>query len=170
MNLSPVSFPTRSTSALAGDVVVVREVVSALAVTGTETVVLVLCTGWAPSASHAFVLRQIVLSPLDVVSWLGAAAVAVVTVSRSSGGFNCTLGIGPIKVGSRSLGTFNGMHRVPNHGVQESGVPTSSTLRFNTRLRTMPLWVPSKCSSMLLSRQIQTPSSMCRIFLYTVVC
>ena len=28
---------------------------------------------------------------LDVVSWLGAAAVAVVTVSGSSGGLNCTL-------------------------------------------------------------------------------
>ena len=31
-------------------------------------------------ASHAFVLRQIVLFPIDVVSWLGAAAAVLVVV------------------------------------------------------------------------------------------
>ena len=61
-------------------------------------------------ASHVFVpAADCVLSldnldgvvSLDVVSWLGTAAVAVavVAVSGSSGGLIRTLGIGPIKMG-----------------------------------------------------------------------
>ena len=34
-----------------------------------------------------------------------------------------------------------------------------SNLRFNARLRTMPFGIPIKCSSVLLSRPSQTPSS-----------
>ena len=83
---SPASFPTRSTSALAGDVVVVSEVVSVVAVTGSETVVLVLYTGGAPSASVSAgptrdrSAADCVVS-LDVVSWLGTAAASVVALS-----------------------------------------------------------------------------------------
>ena len=54
---SPASSPTLSTSALAEDVVVV--VFSAVAVTGTVGVVLVLCTGGAPSASDSGNLTRV---------------------------------------------------------------------------------------------------------------
>ena len=85
---SPASSPTLSKSALAEDVVVV--VVSAVAVTGTVGVVLVLCTGGAPSASVSAGLTRVrfatgVVVSLDVVSWLGAAAAVIVVVSGSSG-------------------------------------------------------------------------------------
>ena len=78
-------------------------VVSVVAVTGTETAVMFLCTGGAPSASvsagltRALSATDCVVS-LDVDSWLGAAA-TVVAVSGSSGRLNCPLGIGPIKMG-----------------------------------------------------------------------
>ena len=86
---SPASSPTLSTSALAEDDVVV--VVSAVAVTGTLGVLLVLYTGGAPSASDSGNLTRVrsatdcVVVP-SVVSWLGAAGAAVVAVSGSSGG------------------------------------------------------------------------------------
>ena len=89
---------TRSTSAFAGDVVVL--------------------------ASHAFVLRQIVLSRFAMSFWLG-----------------------PIKMGSRSLRTFSGIPRVTGvgfHGSQTMAFNRAvsqrrlSTLRFDARLRTMP--------------------------------
>ena len=94
---SPASFPTRSTSAFAGDVVVL--------------------------ASHAFFLRQIVLSR-----------------------FAMYFGLGPIKMGSRSLRTFSGIPRVTGvgfHGSQTMAFKRAvsqrrlSTLRFDARLRTM---------------------------------
>ena len=116
---SPASSPTLSTSALAEDVVVV--VVPAVAVTGTVGVVLVLCTGGASSASDSGNLTRVrsatdcVVVP-GVVSWLGAAGAVVVAVSGSSGGLTCTLGIGPIRMGSRSLRTFNGLPRVTGVG------------------------------------------------------
>ena len=106
-NLLPASFRTRSTSALAGDVVVVSKVVSVVAVPGTETAVLVLCcTSGAHSASVYAGLTRVrsatdCVVSLDVVSWLGAAA--VVAVSGSSGRLKCSFGIGLIKMGSRSL-------------------------------------------------------------------
>ena len=76
---SPASFPTRSTSALAGDVVVLSEVVSAVPVPRNETDVLLLCTGGGPSASVSAGLTRVrsatdFVVSLDVVFWLGAAA------------------------------------------------------------------------------------------------
>ena len=53
---SPASLPTRSTSALAGDVVVVWEDVSAVSVTENEVVVLFICTSGAPHA-RSFCVR-----------------------------------------------------------------------------------------------------------------
>ena len=137
-----------------------------------ENVVLVLCTGGILPlpASHVFVLRHCVLSPdrancvvsLDVVSWLGTAAVAVavVAVSGSSGGLNCTLGIGPIKMVTRSLRTFNDLPRVtgvdsPKSQImafKESGVPTSS-FPFCVSMHgfeSMPFGAPINFSSVLL--------------------
>ena len=72
-----------------------------MAVTGTETVVLVHCTSGAPTASASAGLTRVrsVTDCLDVVPWLGTAAVAVVAASGSSGGLKCALGIGPIKMG-----------------------------------------------------------------------
>ena len=112
---------------------------SVAAVTGTETVVLVVCTGGAPSASASAGLTRVrsaadgVVSldkadSLDVVSWRGTAAAAVavavvvVTVSRSSGRLNCTLGVGPIRMGSRSLQTFNGVPRATGVGLHGSQI------------------------------------------------
>ena len=165
---SPASSPTPSTSALTGDVVVVT--VSAVVVTGTGGVVLVLCTGGAPLASDSGNLTRIRYATVvpGVVSWLNAAGAAVVAVSGSSGGLTCTLGIGPIRMGSRSLRTFNGLPRVTGVGFHGSQIIAFkrvvsqrrlSTLRFNARLRTMPFGVPIKCSSVLLSRPSQMPSS-----------
>ena len=62
-----------------------------MAVTGTETAVLVLCTGGAPSTSASAGLTRVrsvtdCVVSLAVVSWLGTAAVAVFAVSGSSGG------------------------------------------------------------------------------------
>ena len=81
-----------------------------MAVTGTETVARVLCTSDAPSASASAGLTRVrsaadCVVSLDVVSWLGTAdvTVAVVAVSGPPGGLKCPLGIGPIKMGSRSL-------------------------------------------------------------------
>ena len=80
-------------------------------------------------ASHVFVpAAACVLSldkvdcvvSLDVVSWLGTAAVAVNAVSGSSGGLIRTLGIGPIRMGSRSLRTFNGLPHVTGVGLTGS--------------------------------------------------
>ena len=93
---SPASCPTRSTSALTGDVVVVSEVVSVVAVPGIETAVFVLCTGGAPSASVSAGLTRVrhatdCVVSLDVVSWLGDAASVVVLVSGSSGKFEMCL-------------------------------------------------------------------------------
>ena len=168
---SPASSPTRSTSALAVGVVVA--IVSAVVVTGT--VVLVFRTGGAPSASDSGNLTRVrsatdcdcVVVP-DAVSRFDAAGAAVATVSGSSCGLTCTLGIGPIKIGSRSLRTFNGLPRVTGVGFHGSQIiafrrVTSqrrlSTRRFSARLRTMPFGVPIKCSSVLLSRPSQMPSS-----------
>ena len=116
-------------------------IVSAVVVTGTVGVVLVFCTGGAPSASDSGNLTRVrsatdcdcVVVP-DAVSRFGAAGAAVATVSASSGGLTCNLGIGPIKIGSRSLRTFKRSSsrdwcrfpRIPNHGVQESRIPASS--------------------------------------------
>ena len=113
----PASSPTLSTSALAEDVVVV--VVSAVASnSGNLTRV--------RSATDCVVVP-------GVVSWLGAAGAVVVAVSGSSGGLTCTLEVGPIRMGSRSLRTFNGLLRVTGvgfhgsqNGVQECRVPTPS--------------------------------------------
>ena len=80
---SQASFPTRLTSALAGDVVV-SEVVSVVAVPGTDTVP-VFRTGDAPSVS-VFDNVSRIRSPtacvvaLDVASWLGGAAAVVVAI------------------------------------------------------------------------------------------
>ena len=65
--------------------VVVSEVAPAVAVTGTETVVLVLCTSGALPASVSVGLTRVrsatdCVVSFDVVSWHGAA-VAVVAVS-----------------------------------------------------------------------------------------
>ena len=75
---SPFWFPTRLPSALARDVVVVREVVSALSVL---RLVVVLCTGGAPSASASAGLTRVrsasdCVVSLDVVSRHGTSAVA----------------------------------------------------------------------------------------------
>ena len=72
---SPASFPTHSPSALARDALVVLEVVSTVAVTGTETVARVLCTSGATSASASAGLTRVrsaadCVVSLDVVSWL----------------------------------------------------------------------------------------------------
>ena len=69
---SPASFPRRSRSALA------------------EDVVFVLCTGGAPSASASGNLTRVLsaaecVGVPDVVSWTGTAGAAVVTASGSSG-------------------------------------------------------------------------------------
>ena len=152
----PASSPTRSTSALAVGVVVA--IVSAVVVTGTVGVVLVFRTGGAPSAFDSGNLTRVrsatdcdcVVVP-DAVSRFGVA-----TVSGSSGGLTCNLGIGPIKIGSRSLRTFNGLPRVTGVGFHGSQIMAFrrvvsqrrlSTRRFNARLRTMPFGVPIKCSS-----------------------
>ena len=163
---SPASSPTRSTSALAVGVVMV--IVSAVVVTGTVGVVLVFRTGGAPSASDSGNLTRVrsatdcVVVP-DVVSRFG-----VTTVSASSGGLTCNLGIGPIKIGLRSQRTFNGLPRVTGVGFHGSQIMAFrrvvsqrrlSTRRFNARLRTMPFGVPIKCSSVLLSRPSHMPSS-----------
>ena len=77
---SPASSPIRSTSALAVGVVVA--IVPAVVVTGTVGVVLVFCTGGAPSASDSDNLTRVrsatdcVVVP-DVVSRFGAAGAAV---------------------------------------------------------------------------------------------
>ena len=84
--------------------------------------------------SRVFVLQTDCVVVPDVVSRFGAAGAAVATVSGSSGGLTCTLGIGPIKIGSRSLRTFNGLPRVTGvgfHGSQimafrRSRIPASS--------------------------------------------
>ena len=158
---------------LAGDVFVVWEVVSPVVVTGTDDVVCVLCTGGAPSASASGNRTRALsaadrLAVADVVSWMGTAIAAVVTASGSSGSVNRTLGIGPIRMGSRSLRTFKGLPRVTGVGFHGSHTMTFrrlgsqrrlSTLRFNARLRTMPFGVPIKRSSVLLSRPSQMPSS-----------
>ena len=98
---------------------------------------------------------------LDLFPWLGTAAVS------GSSGLHCALGIGPIKIGSRSLRTFSGLPRVTGvgfHGSQTMAFKRMisqrrfSTVRFNARLRTMPVSVPIKWSSVLLSRPSQTPS------------
>ena len=149
---------------LAEDVVVV--VVSAVAVTGSVGLVLVLCTGGAPSDSDSGNLTRLrsatacVVVP-GVISWLVAAGAAVVAVAGSSGGLTCTLGIGPFLMGSRSLRTFNGLPRGTGVGFHGSQIMAFkrvvsqrrlSTRRFNARLRTMPFGVPIKSSSVLLSR------------------
>ena len=90
---SPASSPTRSTSAFAVGVVVA--IVSAVVGTRTVGVVLVFCTGGAPrlltlAISHVRSATDCVVVP-DVVSRFGVA-----TVSASSGGLSCNLGIGPI--------------------------------------------------------------------------
>ena len=117
---------------------------------------------------HVFFPRQIVLLVPDVFSLLGAGAGAVVTESGSSGGLTCTLGIGRIRIGSRSLRTSRGLPRVTGvgfHGSQTMAFRRLgsqrrfSTLLFNARLRTMPFGVPIKCSSVMLSRLSQMPSS-----------
>ena len=162
---SPASSPTRSTSALAVGVVVA--IVSAVVVTETVGVVLVFCTGGAPSASDSGNLTRVrsatdcVLVP-DVVSRFGVA-----TVSASSGGLTCNLGIGPIKIGSRSLRTFNGLPRVTGVGFHGSrswrsgeSYPTSSLhSAFQRTAANHAFGVPIKCSSVLLSRPSQMPSS-----------
>ena len=136
-------------------------------------VVLVFCTSGAPSASDSGNLTRVrsatdcVIVP-DVVSRFGVAGAAVATVSASSGGLTCNLGIGPIKIGSRSLRAFNGLPRVTGVGFHGSQIMAFrrvvsqrrlSTRRFNARLRTTPFGVPIKCSSVLLSRPSQMPSS-----------
>ena len=145
-----------------------------MAVTGTETAVLVLCTGGAPSACSSAGLTRVrsatdCVVSLDVISWLGTVvAVAVVAVPGSSGRLACTLGIGPIRMGSRSLRTTNGLPRVTGDGFHGSQTMAFkrvvsqrrlSTLRFNARLRPLPFGVPIKCSLVLPSRPNQTPSS-----------
>ena len=144
-----------------------------MVVTGTDDVVFVLCTGGPPSASasgnrtRAFSATDCV-AVADVVSWTGTAGAAVVTASGSSGSVKRTLGIGPIRMGSRSLRTFRGLPRVTGVGFHGSHTVAFrrlgsqrrlSTLRFNARLRTMPFGVPIKCSSVLLSRPSQKRSS-----------
>ena len=123
---SPASFPTRSTSALAG----------AVAVTGTETLVLVLHKSGAPAGLTRVRSATRCDVSLDVVSWLGAA-VAVVAVSGSSGGLTCTLGIDPIRRGSRSLRTFSGLPRVS--GVGFHGSQTRAFKRVLSQRRLSPL-------------------------------
>ena len=144
-----------------------------MAVTGTETVVLVLCTSGAPSASASAGLTRIRSATdcgvsLDVVSGLGTAAVAVIAVSGSSGGLLPTLGIG-IAVGSRSLRTFNGILRVPGvgfHGFQTMAFKRVvshrrlSTLRFQcTASKSCHSVFRSNAHLFFLSRPSQTPSS-----------
>ena len=79
-----------------------------MAVTGTHALVLAVCTDGTSSASASASLARVRSAPdcvvsldkadcvvsLDVVSKLGtpAVAVAVVAMSGSSGGLNCTLG------------------------------------------------------------------------------
>ena len=103
---------------------------------------------------HVFFLRQIVLLVPDVFSWMGAGAAAVVTESGSSGRLTCTLGIGPIRTGSRSLRTFRGLPSVTGvgfHGSQTMAFRRLvsqrrfSTLLFNARLRAMPFGVHGLC-------------------------
>ena len=92
---SAALFPALSTSALAEDDVVVSEIVSAVV------------TGCVVS--------------LEVVSWLGTAA--VVAVWGSSGKLKCNLGIGSIKMGARSLRTFSvGCATVQADHAPEAGV------------------------------------------------
>ena len=73
VNLFQLRFPHAQTSAHAGDVVVVSEVVSVVAVTGTETAVFFffalveLPRLQSLLASHALFLRQIVLSPSTLI-------------------------------------------------------------------------------------------------------
>ena len=136
-------------------------------------VVLVFCTGGAPSASESGNLTRVrsatdcVVVP-DVVSRFG-----VVAVSGSSAGLTYNVGIGPIRIGSRSLRTFNGLPRVTGvgfHGYQiafKRVVPQRrlSTLRFSVRPRTMPFGVPIKCSSVLLSRTSQMPSNWALVYM-----
>ena len=144
-----------------------------MVVTGTDDVVFVLCTGGAPSALASGNLTRVLsaaecVAVTDVVSWMGTTGAAAVTASGSSGSVNRTLGIGPIRMGSRSLRTFKGLPRVTGVGFHGSNTMAFrrlgsqrrlSTLRFNARLRTMPFGVPIKCSSVLLSRPSQMPSS-----------
>ena len=118
-----------------------------MVVTGTDDV-FVLCTGGAPSAS-ASGSRTRVLSAADCVvvvpdvfSWMGAAGAAVVTASGSSGGVKCALGIGPTRMGSRSLRTFRGLPHVTGVGfdvfplcVSTRGFePCHSVLRSNAHV------------------------------------
>ena len=139
-----------------------------MAVTGTETVVLVLCTGGAPSASASASLTRVRSASDCVVSLDKADSVVSHDVVGSSCGLECALGIRPITMGSQSLRTFNGLPRVTGVGFHGSQIMAFksvvsqrrlSTLRFNARLRTMPFGVPMKCSSVLLLRPSQTPSS-----------
>ena len=135
-------------------------------------VVLVFCTGGSPSASASGNLTRVLsaadcVAVPDVVSWMGIAGFAAVAAPGSSGDVNCTLGIGPVRMGSRSLRTFKGLPRVSGVGFlgfqsmafkRLGSQRRLSTLRLNARLRTMPLGVPIKCSSVLLSRPGQMPS------------
>ena len=136
-------------------------VVPVVAVTRTETAVssssyqgcsLGFCLCWPHTR---FVLRQIALSPSNVVSWLGTAA--VVAGSGSSGRMNCALGTRPIKMGLRSLRTFVRSSscawcrfpRVPHHGVQREWCPNVVfPLCVSMHcFEPMPIGVPIKCSS-----------------------
>ena len=122
-----------------------------MAVTGTETVVLVLCTSGAPSASASAGLTRVrsatdCVVSFDVVSWLRTVADAVVAVSGSSGGLLLALGIG-ITMGSRSLRTFIGIHRVPGVGFHGSKTTVVIPLCvFNARLRNHA----TRCSDQML--------------------
>ena len=110
-----------------------------MAVPGTETAVLVLCSGGAPSASSSAGLTRArsvadCVVSLDVVSWLCAAA-AVVVMSGSSGRLERIFGIGPIKMGSRSLRTLRGLPRVTGVGLHGSQTMSFTRASFHSKLK-----------------------------------
>ena len=92
---------------------------------------------------HVFFPRQIVLL-LSLTCSLGWVLQVLLSspASGSSGGVKCTLGIGPTRMGSRSLRTFRGLPRVIGVGfdvfplcVSTRGFePCHSVLRSNAHL------------------------------------